>query len=288
MKTYGLDVGTSHNALVELDGNTLRAIPILASLPTGLANASSWASATWANHSKAIAAEIVNRSLFPIGIDAALSLAKAGDARPWETVARGFHTPSSLSPLPQSGSAQQRGWWILARLWSGVLGDLARSYGARLWDGWKLSSSQEVPLIVEVYPRMSWIALSAAIPNAVTTSYGAASTKQGILAGLGLAWGSPKKNDHHRDAAVCAATVQSVLNGSAGFLGEPVVVGTPCRGGGIAIPWVLPPPGSGSRAELGSLAGDPERNARPKPEAEEGPQAPETNANRGRGRKGAE
>jgi len=233
MKTYGLDTGTTHNELVSLDGKRLtREKPVQAFKDhTGPVN-----DAKLAARAQAIADELDSRRLHPLGIDAPVALAVAGDCRPWERLARGFKTPASLDQRLRRGSRQQQAWHKLARLWSRVAFILTQQHGWRLWQGKKLPKRAKV--LVEVYPRMSWLALAAFARITIAEPYGRTGCKDSILDGLGLEW-TGSRNVHARDAAVCAITARAVLEHQAGYLGQPVQIDKThrvLRGGGIAIP----------------------------------------------------
>jgi hypothetical protein len=62
-------------------------------------------------------------------------------------------------------------------------------------------------------------------------------SRDAVLAQLHLTCQQDRFNLHARDAAVCAITAQAVLEGRAGFFGEPVEGGSgrSLRGGGIAV-----------------------------------------------------
>jgi hypothetical protein len=228
MRAYGIDAGTRNNPIVVLEGDQLATLDPLAALVGGPAEC------RWTDTADALVEEIEARSLFPLGVDAALSAARGGDARPWESIARGFNTPALLDPLPSGGSKQSKNWWQMARLWTRVACMLVRDHGWTLWEGRPATSSK---LIVEVYPRMSCISLAAALKTPIESSWSRVGLRDAVLGACGLRWDRKPGDKHVRDAAICALTISKVLANHAGFLGEPLTSdGDLLRGGGIALP----------------------------------------------------
>jgi hypothetical protein len=236
---YGIDTGTANNALVRLAGTTLTSLLPIKALPGGGIpdEAEQWPTQRWCELARAVSAELDQRELFPLGVDAALTLACEPPCRTWEMWARAFATPASLDPLPiDQGSRQQRRWVRMARLWTEVTHLLTSQYQWKLWRGEKVSGAPR--LLIEVYPRMSWLSLAAFRGVQVRESWKRVGSRDSVLRHLNLTWAGSRPNRHARDAAVCALTVQAVMNNAAGFLGEDVTVSqlSALRGGGIAIP----------------------------------------------------
>jgi hypothetical protein len=124
----------------------------------------------------------------------------------------------------------------MARVWTEVTHLLTSKHQWELWHGERVSGTPK--LLIEVYPRMSWLSLAAFRRVQVRESWKRVGSRDSVLRHLGLTWAEKRPNRHARDAAVCAITVQTVMNNAAGFLGEDVTVTElpALRGGGIAIP----------------------------------------------------
>ncbi|MFH1922776.1 MAG: DUF429 domain-containing protein, partial [Planctomycetota bacterium] len=94
-------------------------------------------------------------------------------------------------------------------------------------------------LIVEVYPRLSWLSLAAFEGIPIESPWRQVAARDRILEDLGMCWqGKRPGGSHVRDAAICAVTAQRVLEGRAGYLGESIQeTNQPAfSGGGIAVP----------------------------------------------------
>jgi hypothetical protein len=239
MATFGIDTGTKNNILVRLEGNQWSIQPALQALPAGGIPDDSvrWNAPRWTALAEVVASELSERELFPLGVDAALTVARQSDSRWWEEWVGGIYTPSTLEKLSLDvGQAQQRYWMIMARLWTEVTFILTTELGWTIWEG--QSVQPEIKVIVEVYPRMSWIGLAAFRGVRVQDSWKRVGSRDAVLGQLNLTCQQDLFNLHARDAAVCAITAQAVLEGRAGFFGEPVEIGggRSLRGGGIALP----------------------------------------------------
>ena len=242
MPAFGIDTGTANNEIVKLDGGRLSREEPLRDLPEGRLpeGEEGWTTDRWSQLAGAVAGEINERDLHPLGVDAALAVATASPCRYWEKLARGFETPPTLDPLPiERGSRQQKGWVMMARLWTEVTYLLVTQHGWTLWCGESFDPSTK--LIVEVYPRLSWLTVAAfhdhGIP--IESPWRQVAARDRILEHLGLSWqGRRPGGPHTRDAAICAVTVQRVIDGRAGYLGEPIqhTSQPPFSGGGVAVP----------------------------------------------------
>ena len=232
MVTYGIDAGTANNALVSLGGSELRRLEFETRLRPPPED-------DWRSQARELAAELAAQRIYPLGVDAALSLARPPDlSRPWETWMNGFKTPSSVPSRPDGGSEQQLHWWRLARWWTAVAHTLAKEHEYEIWTGGEVSAGAR--LLVEVYPRVSWVGLAAGTSHAIDSIYksGTVAWRDEVIAALDLHWNTRKKGTHDRDAAICAVTVRQVLRGKARFFGQKVSdAGSHWIGGGIAIPW---------------------------------------------------
>ncbi len=237
MITYGIDAGNSNNSLVRLQGRQLRRLSLKAPVRPPEAP-------DCRPDANRLAAELAGSNITPLGVDAALTLARSpAVARPWESWLRGFKTPSSVEPLPAGGSNQQQHWWRLTRWWTNLAHILVTAHEYTIWAGGDLPANGR--LLIEVYPRVSWTSLAAEISHPIKSIYtsGAVAWRDEVLTALELEWTSPKAGTHDRDAAICAVTARQVVRGKAMFFGQEVSdAGTHCAGGGIAIPssWGLP------------------------------------------------
>lgn len=250
MTVYGLDSGTANNELVGLNSTTLRRLGSLDAFDAGRLPSAieTWDAAQWTELAQQVANELDTKGFFPLGVDAALSHAVTGDCRGWEAMAGGFSTPGCLDPLPlDRGSEQQKLWVKTARLWTEVAFWLVTDHGWTLWSGEPVEQKNS-RLLVEVYPRLSWLVMAGFTRAPIAYRWREVACRDGILSHLGLAWEGRRPNAHVRDAAMCAITAQRVMEGHAGFLGEPLQVRTRSfAGGGVALPhWTLVQPSTDS------------------------------------------
>jgi hypothetical protein len=234
-KAYGLDCGTIHNRLVSLEKGQVEHLDPIGALDNCLEGCEVWVSSDWSALAELIANEIVERNLFTIGIDCALTRARTGDNRPWEKISKGFNTPASFDPWPVGGSVQQQNWWKMSRLWTEVTWCLVMNHRYTLFQGESLETER---LIVEVYPRLSWLCYAASRRIACAISFDLMQARDDIVRGVGINV-PPRWNRHDRDATICAMTAICARAGRTGFLGEGALqdAGSKSfRGGGIAVP----------------------------------------------------
>lgn len=198
-----------------------------------------WDDDAWNKLATAVAKEIDDRGISPLGVDAPLSLARDDDGRPWEALAQSsMRTPQMFDPWPSGASKSQL---MMARLWSEVAYLLTRDHGFTLWAGGVARSGK---LLVEVETRTSWATLAASQSIPLTASYTrSVQVRQDIIDGIGLTFGRDvRPTKDLRDAAVAAITASRVQAGTAGYLGSIIETDASRKkliGGGVAVPWLL-------------------------------------------------
>lgn len=239
MKTYGIDVGLTEksNALVELDSSagTIRQLPSLAGFKHKLSELTR-------SKTKAVAQtlcdEILSKKYYPLAVDCALTCARKGKSRRmWETYLAGsFATPAHTFPSPQL-KPWKRQWRLMAYLWCEVASCLVAKGGLTLWAGASTPPLHFAQVVIEVYPRTSWTSLHSANRWHLTHYFTKhVPWRDATLVRAGYSWSGAKSGIHARDAAVAALLAYEIVNGSAEFLGEPLVpAGSVYAGGGIGL-----------------------------------------------------
>jgi len=242
---YGIDAGVSDdghsNRIIKLQGRRLLEGGRLHTVKGGIPLDESSGSAAWTKLAKAVAEELEERSVHPLGISAPLTLATPGTGRgrPFENLIQApIPTPADFETWP-SGTSTTRA--ILARLWTQVAHLLVTKHGWTLWSGEQRIVGSK--LLVEVFPRMTWTTLAAARRVAVTKEYSrSVQLRDDVLQAVGIGFQSDVRlNESLREAAACAVTVGKVTTRTAGYLGtelddHPKLPAF--TGGGIAVPWM--------------------------------------------------
>lgn len=245
MYGYGIhasvSAGGGGNEALKLQGRRLLYEGPLASLEGGVDLDRSTPAADWRRLATAVAKEIDQRGLHPLGIDSPLSLADPGSGgrgRPFESVVQApFKTPEAFEPWPGGAS---KTFLQLARLWTEVAYLLVTEHEWTLWTGQTRTLGTKV--LVEVYPRVSWATLAAAVGTPIDQPYSRVALRDAILNDLGVS--APQKRQltkDLRDAAICAVTASNAVGRGGGFLGraaEPDKKHRALVGGGIALPWL--------------------------------------------------
>lgn len=228
------------NQMIKIQGRRLLHSGPLQSLARGLDLDGSSPPREWSRAAAAVAEELEDRGLHPLGVDAPLSLADRGSdgGRPFESLVQtAFKTPESFDPWPGGSS---KSFLVLARLWTEVAYSLVTEHGWTLWTGQSASTGSR--LLVEVYPRASWTTLAAARGVPVEERYPRVAVRDAVIDGIGLSVQEDRPlTKDLRDAAVCAVTTSNVVARGAGFLGRPAETDPKRRalvGGGIAVPWL--------------------------------------------------
>lgn len=243
---YGFGIHTSQssdgggNQVIKIQGRRLLHSGPLRTVADGLELDGSSRAKEWSRAAAAVAEELEDRGLHPLGVDAPLSLAERGSdgGRPFESLVQtAFKTPASFDPWPEVGS---KPFLVLARLWTEVAYTLVTKHGWTLWTGQTASTGSR--LLVEVYPRAAWTALAAARGVPVEERYPRVAVRDAVIEGIGLSVQEDRPlTKDLRDAAVCAVTTSNVVARGAGFLGrsaEPDPKRRALVGGGIALPWL--------------------------------------------------
>jgi hypothetical protein len=230
------------NEALKIQGRRLLYEGPLASLAGGVELDKGSAPAQWRELATAVARELDERGLHPLGLDSPLSLADPGSGgrgRPFESgVQAPFKTPESFDGDWPGGASKT--FLKLARLWTEVAYLLVTEHGWTFWAGQARTLGTKI--LVEVYPRISWATLAAASGTPVDQPYSRVALRDSILEGLQLS--GPRKRQltkDLRDAAVCAVTASNVVARGGGFLGRGVEADKKKRalvGGGIALPWM--------------------------------------------------
>lgn len=245
MYGYGIhasiSAGGGGNEALKLQGRRLLYEGALASLEGGVELDQGSPPAQWRRLADAVARELDQRGLHPLGVDSPLTLADPGSGgrgRPFESLVQAaFKTPETFDPWPGGAS---KSFLQLARLWTEVAYVLVTEYGWSLWTGQTRTLGTKV--LVEVYPRISWATLAAAVGTPVDQPYSRVALRDAILEGLQLS--APRKRQltrELRDAAVCAVTASNAVGRGGGFLGrdaEPDRKLGALVGGGVALPWL--------------------------------------------------
>lgn len=245
MYGYGIHASVSDgggdNEAIKIQGRRLLCERPLSSLEGGVKLDRGTPPGEWRRLATAVARELDERGLHPLGVDGPLTLADPGSGgrgRPFESLVQApFKTPEAFDPWP--GGASQP-FLQLARLWSEVAYLLVTEHGWTLWTGQSRTLGTKV--LVEVYPRASWATLAAATGTTVDEPYSRVALRDAILAGLRLS-GPPQRQltKNLRDAAVCAVTASNAVGRGGGFLGREAEPDPKLRalvGGGVALPWL--------------------------------------------------
>lgn len=245
MYGYGIDAGVSDdghsNRIIKLQGNRLLEGGPVRTLKDGIPLDPSSSAAAWTRLAKAVAGELEERGIHPLGVSAPLTLATPGTGRgrPFENLIQApIPTPADFKTWP-TGTSTSRA--ILARLWSQVAHRLVSDFGWTLWSGEQRIVGSK--LLVEVFPRMAWATLAAARRVPVEKEYSrSVQLRDEVLQTLGLGFQSDVRlNESLREAAACAITVGKVATRTAGYLGIELDDHPNLRaftGGGIAVPWM--------------------------------------------------
>lgn len=245
MITYGIDVGMTKKtcALVKFD-STLGLLTRESPLKGFAHDLRKYQTEKTA---EAVVTELVDEisanNLYPLAVDAALSVGSSKKGRKWETFVGGaFRTPKFGLPAAQA-KGRTRNWRVLAYIWSRVAVELDKK-GVLLWDGAVAAPVPIVKLLVEVYPRACWTSWFAACNRPFPEPYNKKIGWRETVLMLGtpscfgpIAWSPGKRNNHVRDAAIAALTAFEVVQGAARFIGERrIAPGTQpvFTGGGIA------------------------------------------------------
>jgi hypothetical protein len=245
MYGYGIHTtisgGGGGNEALKIQGRRLLYEGALASLEGGVALDKKSTPAQWSELAMAVARELDDRGLHPLGVDSPLSLADPGSegrGRPFESLVQApFKTPETFEKWPSGASST---FLKLARLWTEVAYLLVTEHGWTFWVGQARTLGTKI--LVEVNPRISWATLAAATGTVIDQPYSRVALRDSILEGLQLA--GPRKRaltKDLRDAAVCAVTVSNTVGRGGGYLGRGVEPDKKRRalvGGGIALPWL--------------------------------------------------
>jgi len=242
---YGIHASSSAggggNEALKLQGRRLLYEGPLASLQGGVDLDGSSPAADWRRLAKAVAEEIDRRGLHPLGVDSPLTLADPGSGgrgRPFESLVQApFKTPEAFDPWPSGAS---KTFLQLARLWTEVAYLLVTEHEWTLWTGQSRTLGTKV--LVEVYPRVSWATLAAAVGTPIDQPYSRVALRDAILEDLRIS--GPRKRQltkDLRDGAICAVTASNAVGRGGGFLGRGAEPNKKLRalvGGGIALPWL--------------------------------------------------
>lgn len=245
MYGYGIHAsisgGGGGNEAIKLQGRRLLYEGLLSSLEGGVELEKGSPPAEWRRLATAVARELDDRGLHPLGIDSPLTVADPGSGgrgRPFESLVQApFKTPEGFDPWPSGASTT---FFQLARLWTEVAYLLVTEHDWTLWTGQARTLGTKV--LVEVYPRASWATLAAATGTAVDEPYSRVALRDAILENLRLSGPHQRQlTKDLRDAAVCAVTASNAVARGGGFLGRGVERDPARRalvGGGIALPWL--------------------------------------------------
>ncbi len=245
MYGYGIHTtvssGGGGNEALKIQGRRLLYEGALESLAGGVELDAKSKAAEWSELATAVARELDERGLHPLGLDSPLSLADPGSGgrgRPFESLVQApFKTPESFGEWPSGAS---KTFLKLARLWTEVAYRLVTEHDWTVWVGQARTLGTKI--LVEVNPRISWATLAAATGTAVDQPFSRVALRDSILEGLDLS--SPRKRQltkDLRDAAICAVTASNVIASGGGYLGrgiEPDAKKRALVGGGIALPWL--------------------------------------------------
>jgi hypothetical protein len=246
MYGYGIhasaSAGGGGNEAIKIQGKRALYAGPLASLEGGVDLGAATLPREWSRLAKAVAVELDERGLHPLGVDSPLTLADPGSGgrgRPFESLVQApFKTPGSFDPWPSGAS---KTFLQLARLWTEVAYVLVTEHDWSLWTGQTRTLGTKV--LIEVYPRLSWATLAAATGTPVDEPYSRVALRDAILEGLELSGPSYKRQltKDLRDAVVCAVTASNAVGRGGGFLGRDAEPAPKCRalvGGGIGVPWL--------------------------------------------------
>lgn len=242
MYGYGIHAGTSKdsddNRIVKLQGRRLVDEGPLETLEDGFPLDENASPEEWTELAEAVIDEIENRSIYPLGVDAPLTLAESSGGRPFEALVRTpYRTPETFEPWPKKRSSML----LITRLWTEMAYIMVKQRDWTLWVG--EGHTLGTKLLVEVYPRLSWGTLAACRGAAVLKHYGrSVQVRDDTLAALRLKFvNRDRPTKELRDAAVCAVTIGKVATRTSGYLGKELehAGGAPAfGGGGIAVPWL--------------------------------------------------
>ena len=244
MYGYGIHTGLSDeggtNHVMKIQGKRLLYVGPLESLAGKLRLGKSSPPKRWTELATAVAKELDDRGLHPLGVDSPLTLAQPSSdgGRAFESLVQtAFKTPDSFSPWPGGAS---RSFLVLARLWTEIAYLLVTEHRWTLWTGQQRTTGSK--LLVEVYTRASWTSLAAAVGAPIEERYPRVAVLDGVMEGIGLRPPDDRTLTRDlRDGAVCAITTSNVVDRGAGFLGRPAEPDEKHRalvGGGIALPWL--------------------------------------------------
>lgn len=245
MYGYGIHTTVSGdgggNEALKIQGRRLLYEGALESLAGGVELDKSSPPAAWSELATAVARELDDRGLHPLGVDSPLSLADPGSGgrgRPFESLVQApFKTPEDFDEWPSGAS---KTFLKLARLWTEVAYLLVTEHEWTFWAGQARTLGTKI--LVEVQPRISWATMAAATGTPVDQPYSRVALRDSILEGLRLS--GPRKRQltkDLRDAAVCAVTASNAVARGGGYLGRGVEADKAKRalvGGGIALPWL--------------------------------------------------
>lgn len=242
MYGYGIHTGTSKdsddNRIVKLQGRRLVDDGPLETLKEGFPLDETATPEDWTALANEMIDEIEGRSIYPLGVDAPLTLAESDNGRPFEALVRTpYRTPETFDPWPKKRSSML----LVTRLWTEMAYIMVKERDWTLWVG--EGHTLGTKLLVEAYPRLSWATLAACRGAAVLKHYGrSVQVRDDTLAALRLKFvNRDRPTKELRDAAVCAVTIGKVATRTSGYLGKELehAGGAPAfGGGGIAVPWL--------------------------------------------------
>lgn len=244
MYGYGIHTALSDdggsNHVMKIQGKRLLYVGPLESLAGKLRLGKTSKPERWTEKAAAVAEELDDRGLHPLGVDSPLTVAlpAAEGGRAFESLVQtAFKTPDGFDPWPGGAS---KSFLVLARLWTEVAYLLVAKHDWTLWTGQQRTTGTK--LLVEVYPRASWTSLAAAVMAPVEERYPRVAVRDTVIEGVGLRPPDDRPLTRDlRDAAICAVTTSNVVSRGAGFLGRDAERDTRRRvlvGGGIAVPWL--------------------------------------------------
>ena len=245
MYGYGIDAELSDdgssNRVIKLQGRRLLESGSIAALSGGVTLGPDSAPGQWSEIARAVAAELDDKGIHPVGINCPLTLATPGEGRgrPFENLVQApIPTPATFDSWPSGTSASRA---VLARLWSEIARTLVEEHGWTLWAGEQRIVGSK--LLVEVFSRTTWTALAAARRVPVVKEYSrSVQLRDDVLQTLGVGFPSDVRvNESLRDGAAAAITAGKVATRTAGYLGTELEEhpSLPCfTGGGIAVPWL--------------------------------------------------
>ena len=242
MYGYGIHTGTSKdsddNRVVKLQGRRLVDEGPLETLKEGFPLDEDATPEDWTALANEMIDEIEERSIYPLGVDAPLTLAESGSGRPFEALVRTpYRTPETFDPWPKKRSSML----LITRLWTEMAYLMVKERDWTLWVG--EGHTLGTKLLVEVYPRLSWATLAACRGASVHKHYGrSVQVRDDTLAALRLKFvNRDRPTKELRDAAICAVTIGKVATRTSGYLGKALersVDDHAFGGGGVAVPWL--------------------------------------------------